>query len=1848
MADKKKSVSIMGGRAVPIDSSEKKMQALFSIEQYASYEVLSGRSATSKVTLDKKVEPDDVLEVNIEGDITLFVRRDDYENDYQTSSRSSSEDQLVIDHISAGRPSRGISDWVVRALNFFRVPIADKAGREICEKFEDNTIKKPGLNKLRIRGSGDQAEVKLDPAKIAKASEKPILIFIHGTASNTEGSFGELFKNNSLSFQLKEFYGSEIYALEHHTLTKSPIENAIDLANSLPKNSLIHLVSHSRGGLVAELLCRGTKVKGQPINSEELSFYENRKADILDELDDDIREDVERAYEAQIADLKKLSDILADRKFTINRFVRVACPARGTTLASGRLDRWLSVIFNLVGFIPALRATPYYSLLKNFIIALVKTRTKPQVLPGLEAQMPGSPLISLLNANLNDLSADLTVISGDIEKQGILGKIALFFTDQFYEDNHDLVVNTSSMFGGGERENTPRYYFDKGTSVSHFNYFRNNKTSNRVLHGLTGSPELLATSFTEKLPELERPIARSIAVRTGPRPIVYVLPGILGSELSIKDNPIWADKWELIRGGLGKLNIDKEHVNPSNVIESAYARLIEFLSADHEVIPFYYDWRLPLSAEAKRLSESVNRSIVRNQEHGLPVSIIAHSMGGLVVRMMIASHRDVWDSMIAHEQSRFIMLGTPNKGSYSIPRVLVGQEKLVKLLALIDLKNSKKEILEIISQYPGILNMLPRSDSGMDLYSQSTWQQIAGTGKGKYPVPDANQLNQAKDIRALLDTVVYSDEKPGKVLYVAGKDKETPVNISIDNNRVKFQATADGDGRVPWNTGIPKNIPAWYVNVVHGDLANHSPSFAAYRELLLKGTTTRLSKDRPARSRGVPEIFDLPPDEVQYQPNQADITRAALGASSSLFSDSDGTSKIGVKVTHGDLIFARYPVAVGHYFNHGIYSAEAALDDRLGNKLSMRNKLGLYPGKLNTCEVIFDPNSKPYGAVIIGLGDVGDLSVTSLTNAYTQAMKEYALYRHEFNKTKSADVHDASSKNIGISTVIIGSGNGGMALIDCIQAMLEGVLNTNHALRNLLKEDSIAIDKIEIIELWEDVAIHATKQMQRLLKMNKALEQGFDFDNLLHEGEGSRYRSLYSEEDSWWQRMQIRETDDHHLSFKTISNLARNEYRIFPTDKSKIDMFIEKATASTSTNNNLPKSLFEMLVPNELKKVASTSGDTVLLLNEGSARYPWELLQDRWGDADGPPATNFKILRQLESEFFTEHAVLSTEDNALVVGAPKLGDKWSDLPGAVDEARLVANLLSANQINTISLIEPDGFQVLDSLYSESYKILHLAGHGVYNFKLDTGSLNCDECGSEITIDNIQSGMVISDNMLLTPADIEKMRFAPELVFINCCHLGEIERRREHSQFPSIAANLATQFIRKGSRAVVAAGWEVDDRAALVFANVFYASMLEGENYGTAVLRARKETYARHGSVNTWGAYQCYGDPEYKINVQNDNVGHTKDWPFVSANELVMTLTSMSNEVKTKTKEEDFLGLTNKLEQIVEGINENAGHWLGHGNVCASLGDVYKELAEFDQAIKWYKKSLTTEDAKVYVHAAEQLGNIVIRQSVIKAFSSGASNAEIRACDKRIKLATEQLHALTNMFPDKDDDAKAVTVERLNILGSAYKRQALMAKLFVQREMDNASLKQVRDALDEMEHYYLSAAWITPTSVKSFNKRKTRRVDIENLWGGKELPSSYAYLNYMTARVLNQQLIRGNAKSKDTYISKRDKYYLNRLEEIAIDSDKKEPSFWNMVSVADIKLLKALVEDNLKDSSSEILDLYKKAIKRAASKRQIGTVIENITAIAELYDPVAITITGRDKERRENYDVLKKLVAEIEA
>ena len=153
----------------------------------------------------------------------------------------------------------------------------------------------------------------------------PLLVLLHGTFSSTQGTFQKLWASHPDHVdKLFQFYKNRVYALDHSTLGASPIDNALTLVNALLPGTHLHLVTHSRGGLVAEVLAK--VCANGPLDADGLDAFEKTKD-----------------HQAQLKALRALAKLAKDRKIKVERIVRVACPVRGTLLASNRLDAYLSV-----------------------------------------------------------------------------------------------------------------------------------------------------------------------------------------------------------------------------------------------------------------------------------------------------------------------------------------------------------------------------------------------------------------------------------------------------------------------------------------------------------------------------------------------------------------------------------------------------------------------------------------------------------------------------------------------------------------------------------------------------------------------------------------------------------------------------------------------------------------------------------------------------------------------------------------------------------------------------------------------------------------------------------------------------------------------------------------------------------------------------------------------------------------------------------------------------------------------------------------------------------------------------------------------------------------------------------------------------------------------------------------------------------------------------------------------------------------------------------------------------------------------------------------------------------------
>jgi hypothetical protein len=231
------------------------------------------------------------------------------------------------------------------------------------------------------------------------------------------------------------------------------------------------------------------------------------------------------------------------------------------------------------------------------------------------------------------------------------------------------------------------------------------------------------------------------------------------------------------------------------------------------------------------------------------------------------------------------------------------------------------------------------------------------------------------------------------------------------------------------------------------------------------------------------------------------------------------------------------------------------------------------------------------------------------------------------------------------------------------------------------------------------------------------------------------------------------------------------------------------------------------------------------------------------------------------------------------------------------------------------------------------------------------------CGQRLpeTEDDRVSGMIVGEGMALTPGDVQQMRRVPELVFINCCHLvrpdGDPAKQKSDRQ-PAhrLAANLAVEFIKIGVRAVIAAGWAVKDEAAQTFAETFYRQMTKGRRFGEAVRLAREQTWKAHRCSNTWGAYQCYGDPDFRLRRDNQIADAGEHTRYVSPAEALVDLGNRRADAECAHPErmarlqQDLRNIERALDEIAE---QEGLHWCGRGDVAEALGLAQGELGRLD-------------------------------------------------------------------------------------------------------------------------------------------------------------------------------------------------------------------------------------------------------------------------------------------------------------
>jgi tetratricopeptide (TPR) repeat protein len=638
---------------------------------------------------------------------------------------------------------------------------------------------------------------------------------------------------------------------------------------------------------------------------------------------------------------------------------------------------------------------------------------------------------------------------------------------------------------------------------------------------------------------------------------------------------------------------------------------------------------------------------------------------------------------------------------------------------------------------------------------------------------------------------------------------------------------------------------------------------------------------------------------------------------------------------------------------------------------------------------------------VVGLGEVGDLTPGELQRTLQQALLRYV----------TDDMAEAQSGESEISAILVGAGFGGVAIRESAAALLRAACSANAHLARVNSPRRIA--RLSVFEDVFDRAASALHYCEELVE-DPRLRGVFEVNPQLMLGKGRYRRATFESLTSWWRRVRVT-CEKGQLRFNVLTERARNEEYAEPTNLDLIHGLIRQATATTYDDLGLSHALFELLVPNRIKSAAPDERGLVLSLDKVAATYPWELMRE--ANNAVPLVVTIGLIRQLSTVAFRQGVMSVREPSALVIGEPI--SNFAPLPAAREESEQVALALRQASYDVLALIQPNASRVLMSLFERRYRVMHFAGHGVVDYTQSGSTAEAVK----------RSGMVIGPDAILTAGEILKLRNVPELVFINCCHLGSLhndastlERRAE------LASGLATAFIEMGVRAVVAAGWAIDDRAAHTFSATFYECMVKGRTFGDAIQRARAETYAAHPASNTWGAYQAYGDPEFALNDPEsmDDLGgaHRSEEEVVAQVEMIAARASVA-------RGPDQLVLRQKLEILEGGLSSQS---LRSGALSAALARAYGEFNDFARAIPLYERALSCESGQASWRDAEQLANLKVRHG-IKVVNTTIEDKDHQedTRDAGVLLIEQGISSIEALLKLGE------TAERHALRGSAYKR-----------------------------------------------------------------------------------------------------------------------------------------------------------------------------------------------------------------
>ncbi len=605
-------------------------------------------------------------------------------------------------------------------------------------------------------------------------------------------------------------------------------------------------------------------------------------------------------------------------------------------------------------------------------------------------------------------------------------------------------------------------------------------------------------------------------------------------------------------------------------------------------------------------------------------------------------------------------------------------------------------------------------------------------------------------------------------------------------------------------------------------------------------------------------------------------------------------------------------IAVGHYRDVKPTAAELALDHAISAALPAKGRRktlaerdliitqlterGTIPGGLAQPFLLRDPRlddaeGRHRIIAVVGMGVPGSFGAPELGVLVRELVWALGRMGHQH-----------------LATVMIGAGNGNipiaLAVRTWIQAIAAGLAGERGG-RALRQITFVEFDPARVLEIDEQI-VNVRKRLADLVDLNyprlsraarselaqlaqqRAVERA---ERQLRDAREGRIQRVASTELPPTRVTFTR--DGRNIRMGAITADAAIPERDVPLDPDLVAQANDELAGEGRLDLQLERGRFveRLIVPREMRDHLMSDAPLVLMLDATTARIHWEMVGQPRVSGGPAPAETYEyashflgtargLTRQLRTSFAPPpepppppRRVL----RVLVIADPAADDH---LPGAEEEGIAVARLFESfnriyqsddNRVEVVRLFGPSEAtrtNVLRRVMGERFDVLHYAGH----CRFDT-----DEPSN--------SGWVFTGGEVLSAHELNRIDRIPKFVFSNACESG-ITPDRSEKRNVALAPSFAESFFARGVGNFVCTAWPVDDLAARVFSLRLYGQLLgldpaagddstDVEPHPTALSdgpqamhiamhHARLAIMGTPNGLRTWGAYQHYGNPYFRL------------------------------------------------------------------------------------------------------------------------------------------------------------------------------------------------------------------------------------------------------------------------------------------------------------------------------------------------------------------------------------------------